>query len=183
MTNGRSNIFGTCLIAALATVGLVLGLAATATPVVAKPEVVSRHTDWLVLEERQGLRACMTFGEPVQSLPENVRRGAIYIVVTHIPSENVGSQVRIEMGYPLENGRDVTVDIDGRTFQLFRDDRTQETAWTRSDDDDAALIAGMRAGRRMVVRGRSTRGTDTTDTYSLSGFTAATRATIAACQG
>ncbi|MEQ8371102.1 MAG: invasion associated locus B family protein [Alphaproteobacteria bacterium] len=180
MTDSRAILFRTVFAGALA--ALMLGLASLA-PAIAAPEIVSRHTDWVVLEERQGLRACLTYGEPGQTLPDNVRRGDIYVVVTYIPSESIGGQVRIEMGYPLEEGRDVTVEIDGRSFQLFRDDRTKETAWTRSDDDDAAMIAAMQAGSRMVVRGRSARGTDTTDTYSLSGFTAATRATIDACRG
>ena len=39
----------------------------------------------------------------------------------------------------------------------------------------------MRKGRTMVVTGTSTRGTLTTDTYSLSGFTKASRAIAKAC--
>ena len=41
------------------------------------------------------------------------------------------------------------------------------------DETDGALVESMRAGVEMTVRGTSARGTDTTDTYSLSGVTAA----------
>jgi len=39
----------------------------------------------------------------------------------------------------------------------------------------------MRAGGELVVKGVSTRGTLTTDTYSLKGFTAAWKAINTAC--
>lgn len=40
----------------------------------------------------------------------------------------------------------------------------------------------MKAGRTMIVRGTSTRGTATTDTYSLTGFTAGMKAIDEACK-
>ncbi len=39
----------------------------------------------------------------------------------------------------------------------------------------------MKAGSNLVVKASSSRGTDTTDTYSLSGFTAAYNAISKAC--
>ena len=56
-----------------------------------------------------------------------------------------------------------------------------DTAWTMGEADDAALVAAMKAGVDMVVRGKSERGTDTKDTYSLLGFTAAYDAIGQAC--
>ena len=47
---------------------------------------------------------------------------------------------------------------------------------------DRAIVAAMKAGRQMIVRGTSTRGTLTTDTYSLSGFSAALAAIDKACK-
>jgi Invasion associated locus B (IalB) protein len=41
----------------------------------------------------------------------------------------------------------------------------------------------LKAGKQMIVRGTSSRGTETTDTYSLSGFTAALAAIDKACGG
>ena len=40
-------------------------------------------------------------------------------------------------------------------------------------DNSLALVQSMIRGAKMVVRGTSWRGTKTTDTYSLKGFTAA----------
>ena len=37
--------------------------------------------------------------------------------------------------------------------------------------DDRTVIDAMKAGKKMTVVGFSSRGTETTDTYSLIGFT------------
>ena len=68
--------------------------------------------------------------------------------------------------------------IDRQRFVLFTD---RETAWSRDAKSDTALVKAMMRGRRMRVRGTSARGTVTTDTYSLLGFTKAYRAIGKAC--
>ena len=45
----------------------------------------------------------------------------------------------------------------------------------------AMIIKAMRAGNTLVVKGTSSRGTLTTDTYSLKGFTAVHNALNKAC--
>ena len=56
-----------------------------------------------------------------------------------------------------------------------------------SDSTDAAadkqLVQAMKAGSELIVKGTSGRGTATTDTYSLGGFTAAMAAIDKACAG
>ena len=72
-------------------------------------------------------------------------------------------------GYPYRDGSTVEVSIDGdQRFTLYTGG---ENAWSYPEDQ-AQLIAAMRAGIDMVVKGTSSRGTLTTDTYSLRGFTA-----------
>jgi hypothetical protein len=68
--------------------------------------------------------------------------------------------------------------IDGKQFSLFTDD---DTAWGGDAKVDSALVAAMKAGATMIVKGTSARGTLTTDTYSLAGFTAAHKAIDKAC--
>ena len=72
-----------------------------------------------------------------------------------------------------------TVTIDAKkTFKLFSQG---EFAWTVEVYDDKALVKAMRAGSKMVVKGTSSRGTLTTDSYSLSGFSAALKSINKAC--
>ena len=54
-------------------------------------------------------------------------------------------------------------------------------AWLASAADEPGFVAAMKAGKSLVVKGTSTRGTETTDTYSLAGATAALDAANKAC--
>jgi hypothetical protein len=72
----------------------------------------------------------------------------------------------------------VQVRIGSEKFTLFTDG---ETAWSRSPKDDKQLVDAMRRGNSMVIVGMSSKGTQTTDTYSLTGFSKAYEAIGKAC--
>ena len=57
----------------------------------------------------------------------------------------------------------------------------KDRAWAKDADDRQALVDAMRKGTSLVVQGTSARGTETTDTYSLMGFSKAYEAIGAAC--
>ena len=57
----------------------------------------------------------------------------------------------------------------------------KDSAWIENPAQEADLIAAMQKGTRMMVVGKSRRGTLTTDTYSLSGVTAALDAMAKEC--
>ena len=48
-----------------------------------------------------------------------------------------------------------------------------DTAWNRGPLDDTKMVKAMRAGIKMTVKGTSSRGTKTTDVFSLKGFSKA----------
>ena len=62
------------------------------------------------------------------------------------------------------------MNIGGKKFTLFT---IEGRAYAESEEDDIAMIRAMKRGSKMTVVGTSSRGTKTTDTYSLSGFTKA----------
>jgi hypothetical protein len=78
--------------------------------------------------------------------------------------------------------------VDGKTWPMksIPDDpstpiKDDEAAWLASMDDEPAFVEALKAGATLVVHGTSTRGTETTDTYSLAGVTAAMGAIDKAC--
>jgi hypothetical protein len=88
--------------------------------------------------------------------------------------------VSVQPGYTFKSGSDIEVVVDGSTkFTFFAQG---EHAWAKTSRDDANLIAAMRKGGAMTVRGISTRDTFSLDTYSLIGFTAAYNAMNEACR-
>ena len=64
--------------------------------------------------------------------------------------------------------------VGGETFSFVTvNSGTDGGAWLPDSATEQKLIAAMRAGSTMTVKGTSKRGTNTTDKYSLSGAGAA----------
>jgi invasion protein IalB len=124
-------------------------------------------------------QVCAMWSQPTSAKGNYTRRGEIFSFVTHRPAEKARDKVSFEMGYDIEPGRGLKVRIDDKDeFTLVT---SGSTAWSDQADVSRAMIRSMKAGVEMVVTGVSTRGTETTDTYSLAGFTAAYGAIGEAC--
>ncbi len=136
---------------------------------------VAAKTDWSVFEEASPKEcwAVSTFKESV-----NTRNGAVVAVnrsqtllmVFYRPTQNVRGQVGFTGGYPFASGSTVSMQIGDTSFDLFTDG---EWAWPQSAEEDAKIVAAMKRGSNAVLTARSGRGTQTKDTFSLLGFTAA----------
>lgn len=127
----------------------------------------------------QKSQSCMLWSQPEKSAGDYQRRGEVFIFVTHRPGEQSFDRITYETGYTYKAGSEVTIEIDGSRFTLAADG---STAWTTSADADRALVRAMRAGRQMIVRGVSSRGTETEDTFSLFGFSRGHGAINQACK-
>lgn len=116
-----------------------------------------------------GDRVCYMASEPVEEEGDYDRRGDVYAMVTHQPARGSQDVVSFVIGYPFKEQSRVTVSIDdSKKFTLFTH---EDTAWAADKKTDKALVQAMKRGREMVVEGVSNKGTETTDTYSLFGFT------------
>uniref|UniRef100_A0A2A4Z4Z8 Invasion associated locus B family protein n=1 Tax=OCS116 cluster bacterium TaxID=2030921 RepID=A0A2A4Z4Z8_9PROT len=151
-----------------------------ATPTFADdPKPVSQHKDWTVFAyEEGGKKTCFAVTQPTESLPKGVRRGSIFFSVTHSQTDKTVNAVSIAMGYPLRENSTPTVTIGGKVYSMFAQ---AETAWPAGDSVQTALVAAMKRGQKMSIKGTSSRGTNTTDNYSLSGITAAIGAAKTHC--
>lgn len=116
---------------------------------------------------QKGRKICYVVGEPTKSEPQSAKRSKIFASVTHRPSEKVSNEVSFTSGYLFKDGSDVDLSVDGKKFSLFTN---KDAAWSRDAATDKAVVDAMAKGRIAVVKGTSTRGTATTDTYSLNGF-------------
>lgn len=158
-------------------IALVISVVAVTFPALAKQ--IGSFKDWSAhTEGKDESRTCWIYSEPVKDEGKYAKRGRIYMLVTHRPGEKTVNQVQLTAGYAYKKGSAVQVAIGAKKFELFTNG---DTAWARSPEDDAAIVAAMRSGARMVVTGQSSRGTNTKDTYSLSGISAAHAAIGKAC--
>lgn len=136
-----------------------------------EPEHVDTHRDWHTYTyQENGNLVCYMASKPTDEQGEYTQRGDVYLLVTHRPAEASRDVISVITGYTYGPESEAVVTIDEKLFNLFT---SENTAWARDPATDAGLISAMKAGTSMMVKGTSTRGTETTDTYSLLGFTAA----------
>ena len=154
-------------------------VAASPAALANNPQVSGVFNDWPAysFEESSG-KVCYMASQPRRAEGNYTARGDIFTLITHRPGENSRDVVSYVAGYTYQANSEVQIQIGNRTFTLF----TQaDRAWAYDDETDRALSSAIQRGSNMVVRGTSARGTQTTDTYSLSGSTAAYRAISEAC--
>ncbi|MBL9049048.1 MAG: invasion associated locus B family protein [Tabrizicola sp.] len=144
---------------------------------------VATMTDWNVFTE-ESPKECWGVSKPKESVAlrdgqpaTGIRRDEILLFVTFRPGKP--GEISFTGGYPFAGGSTVDVAIDGQNYQLFTDG---EWAWPGSAEDDAKVLAAMKAGTTAVLTARSQRGTQTVDTFSLRGFTAAMEDAEKRCQ-
>lgn len=163
------------LTAALAFLALSVGIASAQTT-----SRVATFQDWSVYAGtgNEG-RVCYAASQPTQMAPQGVNRDPAFFMVSNWPGRAVTNEAYLKMGYPLEPNSTVTVTIDNdETFTFFIG---ADDAWISEAALEQQLIEAMRGGVTMVITGRSTRGTDTSDTYSLRGITAALARVASEC--
>lgn len=146
---------------------------------------VATKTDWSVFTE-DSPKECWGVSSPKETVNSrngsavtDVRRGSILLFVTFRPGTGAAGEISFTGGYPFAPGSTVSVGIDGTNFEMLTDG---EWAWPSSTADDGAMLAAMKRGSTAVLTARSSRGTQTKDTFSLSGFTAAMTDAEARCK-
>lgn len=156
---------------------LMFGFAASAA---AADKVLGLYGDWGAQTFTEGKHTgCSMWSQPVKDQGKYKQRGPIYAYVTHRPWEKRLNEVSIATGYTYKKNSTVELRIGSNKFSLFTDG---DTAWSRSSKDDKKLVDAMRRGSSMIVVGVSSKGTKTTDTFSLTGFTKAYEAIGKACK-
>jgi len=140
---------------------------------------IGRHGAWIayVFEENGG-KVCYMAAKPTKAEGKYAKRGDVVAMITHRPAEGTKDVFSYMAGYGYKKGSDVDMTVDGKKFSLFTQN---DMAWAADAGADASIAAAIQKGSKMVVKGVSGRGTETTDTYSLSGSTKAYEAITNAC--
>jgi hypothetical protein len=146
---------------------------------------VAANTDWSVFQETDPVE-CFAVSAPKEQVntrdgaPVQVSRGETLLFVFYRPAEGVAGQITFTGGYPFAPDSQVTLEVGGTNYTLFTEG---EWAWPAGPEEDARIVAALKAGSQAVLTGVSGRGTQTQDTFSLLGFTAAVDEAAARCAG
>ena len=144
-----------------------------------EPRKIDTFGDWtayVMIED--GNKVCYMASQPKKHEGNYTRRGDIFALITHRPAEGTKNVFSYIAGYPYKAGSDARLKIGNDRYTLFTQD---ETAWAPDAATDNKITDSIRKGSSMVVTGSSSRGTLTTDTYSLSGSSSAYEAISKEC--
>ena len=141
---------------------------------------LAKFNDWSAFAEGEGKNlACMAVSKPKKAEGDYSRRGDVFAIVTHLPGQNKWNEFSIVAGYNYQPNSNPDVTIGDMKFQLFT---SGSRAWSFSPSEDEKIVKFLKNSMNMKVVGTSSRGTITSDTYSLVGFSKAYQKINEACK-
>lgn len=118
----------------------------------------------------------MTKPESVAPTPDGYSQAYIYI--TNRPAESVSTEFNLVAGFVFQPDSKASVNVGGQVFNLFTQN---DAAWLDDASQSGALASAIRAGSSMTVEGITAGGIKVTQSYSLSGATAAQQSIASGC--
>ncbi len=157
-----------------------IAAALVATPALAQEvTLLQKFKDWTAYAAGSP-KVCFAVAKPTESNPKKIKRGPILFYISQWPADKVVNEVSVKMGYPFGDGAKTTLTIGSEKFEMFTKD---EGAFVEKPDMETKLIEAMKTANSMKIEGKSTRGTATTDTYSLNGLSDALDRAVKECSG
>ena len=160
------------------------GTAAPAAAVAggAKPTLLGQYGEWGAYSAAPGgKKVCFAIARPTSSEtnPQAKSRNPSYMFISSRPADKVSNEVSIVIGYPFKPNTEATAVVGSTSFALYTQ---QDGAWIKNVSEEARLIDALRSGQSAVVKGVSVKGTQSTDTFSLKGFSQALDRTDQECK-
>lgn len=136
----------------------------------AEPTLVGQFGTWgAYVASPGGKRICFALAKPssMKTNPPNRPRDPAYAFISTRPQEKVSNEVSVMIGYPLKPGSEGSLEVAGNRYAMY----TQgDGLWIKNAAEEDKMVDALRKGSDVVVKGVSSRGTETTDTYSLKGL-------------
>ena len=132
---------------------------------------VGKFKDWesFVLSQ-DGNKTCFAQSIPVVRAPKKLKRDPSRLFVSFRPAENIKNEVSVTNGYEFKLKAPVTAKSGKKSYDLFSKGRF---AWMVDSDDESKLISTMKKASRLMIIGNTNKDDQTTDHYSMMGFTKA----------
>ena len=136
---------------------------------------VGKFKDWesFVLSQ-DGNKTCFA-----QSIPIKLKRDPSRLFVSFRPNESIKNEVSVTNGYEFKLKAPVKAKSGKKTYDLFSKGRF---AWVVDNDDETKLITTMKKASRLMIVGNTDKGDQTTDHYSMMGFTKAYNTAKKSCR-
>ena len=132
---------------------------------------LGKFKDWesFVLS-KEGNKICFAQSIPVVRAPKKLKRDPSRLFVSFRPAENIKNEISVTNGYEFKLKTPVAAKSGKKTYDLFSKGRF---AWVVDNKDEMKLILTMKKASRIMIIGNTDKGEQTTDHYSMMGFTKA----------
>jgi len=132
---------------------------------------IGKFKDWESFVLMQGEnKVCYAQSKPIVRAPKKFKRDPSRLFVSFRPTENIINEVSVTNGYEFKSKTPVTAKSGKKVYDLFSKGRF---AWIVDDKDEKKLIITMKKASRLMIIGNTEQGNQTTDHYSMMGFTKA----------
>ena len=134
------------------------------------PKSTGKYKNWesFIAETEKG-KICFAQTVPTKRAPAAVKRDKSKLFVTFRPTENIKDEVSITSGHDYKSST-VTARSGKRKYSFFSQ---KSFAWLLDDQEEKKFIKLMQKATDVIVKARTTNGAETTDHYSMMGFTKA----------
>ena len=132
---------------------------------------IGKFKDWeSFILSQEGNKICYAQSIPVVRAPKKLKREPSRLFVSFRPAENIKNEVSVTNGYEFKAKTPVIAKSGKKTYDFFSKGRF---AWVVDNEDEKKLIATMKKASRLMIIGNTDKGDQTTDHYSMMGFTKA----------
>ena len=140
---------------------------------------LGKFKDWESFAlSQEGNKTCFAQSAPVVRAPKKLKRDPSRLFVSFRPAENIKNEVSITNGYEFKLKTPVTAKSGKKSYDLFSKGRF---AWIVDGEDESKLIVTMKKASRLMIIGNTEKGDQTTDHYSMMGFTKAYNSAKKSC--
>tara|TARA_Y100000590_G_scaffold218380_1_gene247283 strand:+ start:66 stop:572 length:507 start_codon:yes stop_codon:yes gene_type:complete len=132
---------------------------------------IGKFKDWESFTLTQnGNKVCFAQSIPVVRAPKKLKREPSRLFVSFRPAENIKNEISVTNGYEFKIKSPVTAKSGKKRYDLFSKGKF---AWVVDNKDEKKLIVTMKKASRLMIIGNTNKGDQTTDHYSMMGFTKA----------
>ena len=140
---------------------------------------LGKFKDWesfVLLQD--GNKVCFAQSKPVIRAPKKLKRNPSRLFVSFRPNENIKNEISVTNGYEFKIKSPVSAKSGKKSYDLFS---KGNFAWVVERKDEIKLISTMKKASRLMIIGNSSKDEQSTDYYSMMGFTKAYNSARKSC--
>ena len=134
------------------------------------PKTIGKYKNWesFSVQTDKG-KLCFAQTIPSKRVPKSLKRDDSRLFVTFRPGESIKDEVSVTSGHEYKAST-VTAKSGKSSFSFFSQGKF---AWLLDTNEEKKIIKLMKRATNLIIKANTKNGAETTDHYSMMGFTKA----------